>query len=98
MLLRELGNFWFRNFFQEAQHDVLGRLPFRLRLEVGAQAMAQDGDGDLADVVQGDAEAAVHRGERFAAVDEKLPRPRTGAPIDEFAHKLRRARIAGPRR
>ena len=46
---------------EELFNHVLAALAFRLGLEVGADAMAQNRDGDLFDVVDGHAEAAVHR-------------------------------------
>ena len=55
-----------------AADDVFGGHAFGLGLEVGAEAVAEDGDGDFLDVVDGDAEAAVHRGQGLAAVDEEL--------------------------
>src|SRR5262245_57853561 len=73
---------------EEELNDVFAALPFRLRLEVCADPMAEHGDGDLLDVVDGHAEAAVHRGHRLAAQDEKLPCPRSGAPIDHFLHEF----------
>ena len=72
---------------------VFGGQPFGLGLEIGAEAVAEDGDGDALDVVDGDAEAAVHRGERLAAVDQELPGAGAGAPIDQVA-----GRISGPTR
>src|SRR5262249_5837431 len=53
---------------QQLLDDVLAGLALGLGLEVSANAMAQHRDGGFLDVVDGDAEAAVHRGERLAAL------------------------------
>ena len=51
-----------RHLLQQPVDHVFGGHAFGLGLEVGADAVAEDGDGDFADVVDGDAEAAFHRG------------------------------------
>ena len=43
--------------------------------------MAQHRDGDLADIFDGDREAAVHGSDGFAAVDQKLAGPHAGKII-----------------
>ena len=66
---------------------------FGLGVEVGDDAVPQDGERDRADVVADDVGAAVQDGARLAAEDEVLARARAGAP----AHPLldeRRARRA----
>ena len=68
----------------------VGRLPLGLGLEVGADAVPQHRDGDLADVVERDAEAAVHRGHRLAAEDQVLAGARAGAAVDQLLDELRR--------
>ncbi len=50
--------------------------------------MPQYGDGHLLDVFNRNGEATVHGGERFAAVDEELPRAGASAPVDQLANKF----------
>src|SRR5262249_30701397 len=50
-----LGRLGLLHLHQQPLDDALGRLPLGLGLEVGADPMPQDGDGDLADVVERDA-------------------------------------------
>jgi hypothetical protein len=57
-------------------------------LKIGADAVPQDRDGDLADVGDGHREAAVHGRQRFAAGDEELASPRASAPVDQLADNV----------
>src|SRR5204863_4491098 len=70
--LRQLRYFRRRDLRQQALHDIFVGLSFGLRLEIGADAVAEHRDGHLADVVDGDAEAAVHGGQGLAALDQEL--------------------------
>ena len=87
----ELRNLRRRDLFEQPLDHVFGRHPFGLGLKIRADAVAQHGDRDFLDVVDGDAEPAVHRGEGLAAVDEELPGAGAGAPIDQFLDELRGA-------
>src|SRR5262245_53041975 len=49
-----LGHVGLSDLGDELLDQAVGRLPLGLRLEVGADAVPQDGDRHLADVVQGD--------------------------------------------
>src|SRR5689334_13976796 len=53
--LLEFRNFGLRNFFQQPGDDGFGVHAFGLGLKVGAEAVAQHGDGDLFDVFNRDA-------------------------------------------
>src|SRR2546421_12580115 len=96
--LRKLRHFRLFDFFEEPQDNVLGAHAFGLSLKIGAEAVAEDGDGNFFDVVDGHAEAAVHRGKGFAAVDEILAGAGAGAPIDELLDELRRRVVLRSRR
>src|SRR6185436_9610569 len=96
--LRKLRHLWLFYLFEQPQDHVFGRHPFSLRLEIRAEAMPQYGHGDFLDVVDGDAEAAVHGSEGFAAVDQELAGAGAGAPIDQLFDKLGSGDILGPRR
>jgi len=68
-----------------------------LGLEVRSDALSQNGDGGGFDVFDRDGEASVHRGERFAAVNEILSGAGAGAPVDEVADEVGRGLVVGPR-
>src|ERR1700755_328199 len=50
-----LGDLRLAGLVEQALHQALGRLSLGLGLEVGRDPVAEDGDGDLADVVERDA-------------------------------------------
>src|SRR4051812_23677084 len=52
--------------------QALGGLPFGLCLEVGANPVPEHGDGDLADIVERDAETTVHGRHRLTPKDQVL--------------------------
>ena len=68
----EFGDLGFGDLLQQAADQVVGAQALGLGLEIRADAVPQDGDGDFADVVHRHGEAAVHRGQGFAAVDQEL--------------------------
>src|SRR5262249_27856470 len=92
----ELGHLRLADGGEQLLDDVLAALALGLGLEVGADAVPQHGDGHLADVVEGDAEPAVHGGHRLAAEDQVLPGPRTRPPVHHAAGELRRGRVLRP--
>src|SRR5438094_291364 len=57
-LSRKLRDFGFFHFFEQSQDYIFGGHPLRLRLKIRAEAVAEDGDGDFFDIVDGDGEAA----------------------------------------
>src|SRR5437763_9794110 len=79
-----LGRFRLADLADQSLDESIGRLAFGLRLEIGANAMPQDGCSHLADVVERDAEAAVHRRVGLAGEDRVLAGPRAGAVIDQL--------------
>jgi len=85
------------DFVEQPLDDILGAHALGLGLEIGADTMAQHRNGDFANVVDGDRESAVHGGECLAAVNQELPRPRPGAPIDQLAHEVGGPIALGPR-
>ena len=91
--LRDLG---LGDVAQQAGDEVFGTESFGLGLEVSADAVAQDGHGDFADVVDCHRKPAIHRGQGLTAIDQELPRAGAGSPIHQLAHVLRRGRLDGP--
>src|SRR5258708_1019237 len=69
VVLRRLG---VADLGQQPLDQTLGRLTFRLGLEVHADPVPQDGNRDLADVVERHAEPAVHRRHRLTGTDQVL--------------------------
>ena len=84
-----LGDVGLADLGDQPLDEALGRLALGLGLEVGADPVAEDRDGDLADVVERDAEPAVHRGHRLAAEDQVLAGPGAGAVVDQVLDELR---------
>ena len=84
----------------EAAHDLVGPEPLRLCMEVGEDAVAQDGVRDGAYVLDGDVEPACEEGFRLGAEDEVLGRARPGSPGDVLADEVgdRLPRSRPPRR
>src|SRR5205807_2568147 len=96
-----LRDFRVADHFQQLPDDVFAGLALGLGLEVGADAVAQDRDGDFLDVIDGNAKTAVHRRHRLAAHDEVLAGTDAAAPVHHLTYKVRRAwivRIVRPRR
>src|SRR5262245_27319071 len=98
LTLSELFNLGLGDFFDELLDDVLVGHPFGLGLKVRADAVAENRNRNFANVVDRHAEAAFHRRDRFAAVDQKLPGAGTSAPVDELFHKLGSRVVLRPRR
>ena len=67
---------------------VVGRHAVGLGVEVGDDAVAEDGLGDRADVVGGDVEAALEDGAGLGREDEVLAGARACAPGEVFLDEL----------
>jgi hypothetical protein len=80
---------------QQQLNDVFGSFPFRLGLEIDADAMSQNRNGDAANVIEGDGESAIHRRQGFGTEDQKLPGSRSGSPVHPLIHKFRSLGCAG---
>ena len=74
--------------FQQSFEDIVGLEAFGLGVEVGDDAVAEDGEGDGADVVGGDVVAAVEDGAGLGGEDEVLAGAWAGAPGDVVADEL----------
>ena len=73
----------------ETLDDCVVGHSFRLRLEIDAQPVTKNRNGNPPNVLDRHGESAVHRGDRFAALDEELTRTRTGTPIDQIPNERR---------
>lgn len=78
--------------------EGIRRIAFGLSLEVGCHAVPEDGDGDSADIVEGDGRAAVHRGHGAGAIDKVLAGAGTCSPVDHFFDEFGGGRVTGARR
>ncbi len=85
--LLELGHFGIRNMVEQPLDHVVGGQSFCLGLKVGADAMPQDGHGNLSHVWDAHGKVTVHGGQCLAAVDQELAGPRAGPPIDEISRR-----------
>src|SRR3954447_24429745 len=93
-----LGDLGLADLGDQPADQAVGGLPLGLRLEIGANPVPEHGDGDLADVVERHAEAAVHRGHRLPPQDQVLAGAGAGAVVDQVLDELGRPIVAGPRR
>ena len=75
------------DFFHQPADDIFGGHSLGLGLEIGADPVPEYRDGDFLDILGGYGEAAIHGGQCLASMDQKLARPGTGAPIDQFANE-----------
>src|SRR5262249_22300700 len=91
-----LGDLRVADGLEQLVDDVLAGLSFGLGLEVGADAVAENGDSGLLDVVDGHAEPAVHGGEGLAGLDQVNLGARAGPPVHHLFHELRGAGVPRP--
>src|SRR5947207_709332 len=98
LLLVVLPNLRLADRLEQPLDDVVVADSLGLRLKIGADAMPEHGDGDLLDVVDGDAVSAVHRRDRLGALYQVDSGARASAPVDHALDEIGGQRVLRPGR